>query len=1059
MNYLECRGAIFDLDEVITQTALIHFKAWKKVFDEFLFKKSEIEDEEFVPFIYEDDYIPFIDGVPRYQGVKKFLESRDVDIPYGNPNDAPSRDTVCGIGNRKSETFRAIISEEGAETYQSTVKLIKDLKSNGIKVGIASSSKNCKFILEKTGLSHLFETVVGGIVATELGLAGKPSPEILLAAVKNMNLNPNECLMVEGATPGIGAGRDGNFALVIGVARGDDKESLKAHGADLVVNDLKEITIERIKKWFKDDIKKEAWHLTYYGFESDQEKLRETLTTVGNGYYGTRGCFECKSADEIIHYPGTYIAGVYNKLPSVIFRKTIYNNDFVNCPNWLLIELKIGDSEYINPLQMELIYYKHDLNMKDAVVSREIVFKDKKGRTTSIKSKRIASMDNPHYGAIKFDIIPKNYSEKITIKSTLDGDISNYGVPRYRELNSKHLAPISVGRENGQIYLHMQTNVSKVRIYLTAKHFIYADKTFMTPQKKLLKDTGRVSEIISLDAEKGHVYSIEKLVSIYTSNDTEIEDVEETSSNAFSEVNSFKNLYSNHKKQWSKLWDIADFKITGDRFAQRVIRLHIYHLLASASLFNKNIDAGMTARGLHGEAYRGHVFWDELFVFPFFNLHFPDITKALLMYRYRRLDGARNYAREAGYKGAMYPWQTADGGGEETQILHFNPVSGKWDPDLSCLQRHVSIAIAYNIWQYYFSTNDQDFLYDFGAEMMIEISRFWSSIAEYSKEDERYHIRGIMGPDEFHEKYHNSDKGGVDDNAFTNIMVSWLLHKTIEMVEELPVEVVERLKEKIFFNLDEVEKWGDVVEKMAVFISSDGIISQFDGYLDLQELNWDFYRRKHDGVRRMDRILKSKGDSPDRFQVSKQADVLMTFYVLSPKQVKHILEMMGYEVGDAVRFMKKNYEYYIRRTSHGSTLSYVVHSAILKYVRSQKKDMWKWYFNALKSDIFDMQGGTTTEGIHTGVMAGTVDIIVRSFAGINIYKDRVELNPNVPRHWNNLSFKIVDRGNLFSFEISKNNISLKCDLKHKKEIRVVVGKDNYKLKSNKVLNIPYKRSV
>jgi beta-phosphoglucomutase family hydrolase len=724
MGSLQFKGAVFDLDGVITQTARAHYKAWKNTFDEYLKIRSESEGTEFKPFTNEEDYLPYVDGKPRYQGVKAFLESRDIVLPYGEPSDPPDTETICGIGNKKNNSFRTIIAEEGADVYQSTILLIKRLKQRGIRIGVASSSMNCKFILRKTGLIEMFDAVIGGLLSKEIGLKGKPHPDIFVVASENMGVQPNQCLMVEDAIVGVEAGRNGRFALVIGIARNGEKQALLTHGADIVVKDLDELSFRDIDKWFKDGIYKDSWHLTYYGFEPGEEKLRESLTTVGNGYFGTRGCFEGERADEVVHYPGTYIAGVFNKLPSVVYRKTIYNNDLVNCPNWLLIELKIGETDYIHPLEKEILFYRHSLNMKDGVLSRMITIKDEEGRITTIHSERIASMHNPHLGAIKYTITPHNYSDRITLKSTLDGTVTNYGVARYRELNSKHLYPISVVRENEGISLHVHTTTSKINICMHVRNRIFLNnKPLHDVERKIKKDMGVISESLSFHVKKETPYVLEKLVSIYTSRYTDIQYAPgHLAKRACLKNNSFDKLCKNHKKVWHDLWNKADFKIEGDRFSQKVVHLHTYHLLVTASIHNKRIDAGMPARGLHGEAYRGHIFWDEVFIFPFYILHFPEIARALLLYRYRRLDAAREYANENGYKGAMYPWQSADDGKEETQIVHFNPVSGKWGPDLSRLQRHVSLAIAYNIWEYFYVTNDLDFLHEYGAEMIFYMS-------------------------------------------------------------------------------------------------------------------------------------------------------------------------------------------------------------------------------------------------------------------------------------------------------------------------------------------------
>ncbi len=1021
----KCRGAIFDLDGVITQTARVHFQAWKSVFDDFLKNLSDSSGGEWEPFTYENDYLPYVDGKPRYQGVKSFLDARDISIPYGEPSDPSEKETMCAIGNRKNDLFRKLVSEGQVDVYQSTISLINELKDNGVKVGVASSSRNCNFILEKTSMLHLFETVIDGTTSKEFGLRGKPAPDIFTVAAGNLGLHPSECLMVEDSIAGVKAGKNGNFALVIGVARNENMHDLQINGADIVVLDLQDIGLQVIEHWFQKGLRENNWHLTYYGFNPSEEKLRETLTTVGNGYFATRGCFEGESAEEVVHYPGTYIAGVYNKLPSNVYRRTVYNNDFVNCPNWLPIEFKIEDSDFVHLTDVDILYYEHDLDMKNAVMSRAILLKDDKGRVTEIRSERIASMENPHLAGIRYSVTPKNYSGKVTLRSAIDGTVINYGVPRYRELNSKHLSPISVVKEQGGLSILVRTSTSKVNICMHAKTILSKNGAQLDVEKDVYKDMGYISESYTFDTKEDETYTLQKLVSICTSKDRDIDgDPEEASLEMLEEADSFESLYKKHRKAWKKLWELSDFGIEGDRFAQKVMHLHIFHLLVTGSPNNKKIDAGIPARGLHGEAYRGHIFWDDLFVMPFYNLHFPEVARSFLMYRYRRLDAAREYARENRYSGAMYPWQAADDGKEETQLVHFNPRSGKWGPDLSRLQRHVSIAVAYNVWEYYYCTNDLDFLHNYGAEILVEVTRFYASIARYSKRDDRYHISGVMGPDEFHEKYPQAKKGGITDNAYTNIMACWLIHKTIETLEHLPDSVVHQLEQKIGFRIQEMEKWRDIEKKMKVFIDEDGILEQFDGFMDLLEVDWDYFREKYDDIHRMDRIIKAEGDSPDRYQVLKQADTLMLFYLLSPGQVVHILEIMGYNVGEEQDFVKKNYDYYIERTSHGSTLSLVVHSAILKYIASHKKDMWNRFLLALESDIYDTQGGTTAEAIHCGVMGGTLDILFKGFAGINIFKDYIQINPELPSHWRSLSFKVLLRGSLLQIRIAQEEVEV-----------------------------------
>jgi trehalose/maltose hydrolase-like predicted phosphorylase len=295
----------------------------------------------------------------------------------------------------------------------------------------------------------------------------------------------------------------------------------------------------------------------------------------------------------------------------------------------------------------------------------------------------------------------------------------------------------------------------------------------------------------------------------------------------------------------------------------------------------------------------------------------------------------------------------------------------------------------------------------------------------------------------------------LNDNAYTNILASWLMHKTIETLEYLPKKDMKILVEKTGFKPEEMELWKDIVSKMKVVISKRGIISQFDGYMDLKELDWEAYRDKYGNIGRLDRILKAEGDSPDRYKLSKQADVLMTYYLLSPGQVKHILELMGYKVGDELELMRKNFEYYCQRTSHGSTLSFIIHSAILKYLKGHRQDMWRGFHTALKSDVEDIQGGTTEEGIHTGVMGGTIDVVMKAFAGISLFKDAILLEPQLPPHWQRLAFKMTHRRNWFHVAITPDELTIKKLTESEKQpVDILVGKKRYPLKEKESVTIP-----
>lgn len=250
MSRYSFSAVIFDLDGVITKTAQVHAEAWKLTFDEYLRIREKRDGEPFREFTHDADYLPYVDGKPRYEGVRSFLESRGINLPYGDPSDTPEKETICGIGNRKNLMFREALKKKGAEIYPSTIEFIKVLKKSGIRVGVASSSKNCKAILESAGIGDLFETRVDGEVSLQMGLKGKPEGDIFVTAAKNLGAEPANSVVVEDATSGVQAGRNGGFGLVVGIARKDNEVELAENGADIVVRDMSEIDIDYIEQWF-----------------------------------------------------------------------------------------------------------------------------------------------------------------------------------------------------------------------------------------------------------------------------------------------------------------------------------------------------------------------------------------------------------------------------------------------------------------------------------------------------------------------------------------------------------------------------------------------------------------------------------------------------------------------------------------------------------------------------------------------------------------------------------------------------------------------------------------
>lgn len=303
------KSVIFDLDGVVTKTALVHAAAWKEAFDEYLRLRETRDKELFREFTHQNDYLPYVDGKPRYKGVQSFLESRGINIPYGEPADSPDTETICGIGNKKNAKFCQVLRAKGVEVYASTIELIKKLEASGVKIGVASSSKNCKDILEAAKIENFFKTRVDGVISAEMGLKGKPEGDIFVTAAFNLGTIPAESIVVEDASSGVAAGRNGSFGLVIGLARENNRRELLENGADLVVTDLSEINLELIEQWFHKKPRDllQNWDKESKEVESLEGKERETEAIINSSYLrsGKSHLFSGKKIVFFLDYDGT----------------------------------------------------------------------------------------------------------------------------------------------------------------------------------------------------------------------------------------------------------------------------------------------------------------------------------------------------------------------------------------------------------------------------------------------------------------------------------------------------------------------------------------------------------------------------------------------------------------------------------------------------------------------------------------------------------------------------------------------------------------------------------
>jgi alpha,alpha-trehalase len=791
------------------------------------------------------------------------------------------------------------------------------------------------------------------------------------------------------------------------------------------------------------------WRLLYDGFEPEEEGLRESLCTLANGYFATRGTAPEARADAV-HHPGTYAAGVFNRLSTEVDGSEVSNESLVNLPNWLPTAVR-GPDGWFDDEHAAVIAHHVELDPRRGVLTRRTTFEDPSGRRLLLAQRRFVSMRDPHLAALETTIVAEGWGGPVVVRSAIDGSVRNDGVERYRGLDDVHLRVLETRAvSNEVIALVAETTQSKVRVAVAARTRLSRDAHALDVAPTAVIADGEIAHEFRLDLVAGEPVTIEKVVALFHSRDAAIsEPAEQAIEWATMVAGDFETLLSRHQVSWQQVWDTSDISLGVDHEISQKVHLHLFHLLQTLSNNTVGLDVGAPARGLHGEAYRGHIFWDELFVFPFLSTRFPQVTRSLLLYRYRRLDAARRAATDAGFAGAMYPWQSGSSGREETQQLHLNPESGRWLPDASHLQRHVNAAVALNVWQYVQATDDLEFLRFHGAEMLLEIARFWASVAVYNRSQDRYEILGVVGPDEYHDGYPDRSWPGVDNNAYTNVMAVWCLCRGLEVLTMLPPALVRDLREHLALSEAETRRWEEISRKMKVCFH-DGVLSQFESYEALEELDWEDYRRRYADTSRLDRILEAEGDSPNRYKLAKQADTTMLFFVLSADELASILRRLGYDYDPDL--IPRTIAYYDQRTSHGSTLSRVVDAWV--HARLDRERSWKIFLDVLDLDLHDRSLGTTREGIHLGAMVGSLDLLQRGYAGVETRDAVLRLHPVIPGELRSLAFQVRYRRHLVDVEVTTERATIRVAMSAERPLEVEVEGARHTLEPGHVLEVP-----
>eukprot|EP01060_Flectonema_neradi_P029633 TRINITY_DN4134_c2_g1_i1.p1 TRINITY_DN4134_c2_g1~~TRINITY_DN4134_c2_g1_i1.p1 ORF type:complete len:1395 (+),score=212.48 TRINITY_DN4134_c2_g1_i1:80-4186(+) len=921
--------------------------------------------------------------------------------------------------------FKAVLFEccEGGDPHP--VQLLKDL----------TQDRSIKLLLYNTELTDekasLYSVVFDIVINTETAMKYEkvadsrlPSSKVIARCLGDLDITPSETLALCTSAAGCVAASEANLGVIFctNPKAAANAEMYKSLGCDNVItNDDFSLAQANDLFHYHAQNSTQNWHLTYHSFNPESELGRESLTTVANGYIGIRGSLDFSSHTPEVHYPGCYIAGVYNLSESIVEGQAVQNSDLVNCPNFNKLTLLI-DGEVVSLIDC-LVNYEHELNMFTATMSRKLTLRDKKNRLTRIEMERFASMHDPHICGSKIEITPINHSAEITLISDIDTEVENKGVPRYNNLNSHHLKTLRKGSLNPSTsFATVQTSGlgDPTFVSILSRHEALCDRVTNAATDG---DNGRYQVTFS-----GSKLVLEKISAICTSKKAAF-DAEAETKNLMHGKGSYNSIQSMHMRNWLSKWKLADISVEGDRnmrLCQRTARLNTYHSISSFSDNCIKFDVGLAARGLTGEGSRGHMFWDELFWFPSTLLFSPEAARAHIQYRINRLPQAMRHAEQHGFKGAMIPWQTSDTGNEVTQKVHYNPISKTWDPDKSSRQRHVGLAVFIDCFRFFRHTSDDSFLVSGGlGKLMLEICRFFVSCA--TLEGDHYHIRNVMGPDEYHENS-NQNTNGVNNNAYTNVLTSFILNAMLELLKLNPI-----LKHTCNVTTEELTLWADISRRLKICFIDEaaGTLEQFDGWSKLKKFDHESYRKRYtsEQLQRLDRVLKAEGKRPDDYQIVKQPDTLMIFYVLSSEEVSQTFNRLGYGHTllclDPISALRSNYDYYNPQTTSGSALTYTVHAKLSNKLKRQSAQA-KWLRQSLSGDLFSQRSadGTVQEGVHIGVMSGTIDFLINDIVGMSVDGRVVQFTPDLPPGCDRIQFRRIVKGCVINVSVSRSKVSV-----------------------------------
>lgn len=744
---------------------------------------------------------------------------------------------------------------------------------------------------------------------------------------------------------------------------------------------------DRFSTVLKDMLSEDKWLVLQDAYEEKENLSNESLFCLTNGYMGTRGSFEEGTKRTL---PYTFINGIFDKSET-------FMRELACLPNWMGIRLYV-EKQPVGLEDCRIVEFARVLDMKQALLARRTLLEDGKGRKTLIEGVRFLSRGNVHRMGIRLWVTPLNYSGIIEVENLIDGTAVNfYDAPRFKV---KHTYLVENGRLDKEgVYLEVATRDDNIRVGIGCRLECVRDGKPVSKARQFGAFGEQAVEFTDFDTEEGQTTEIVKYAAAYTEKDcleASMHQLVQEEVCRFMETGFDGELLA-HRQVYDGMWQNANIEIEGDPELDKGVRFNIFHLMSTANEHNDRVNVG--AKLLHGEEYGGHAFWDtELFMMPFFAWTFPSTARNLENYRYHLLDAARANAHKNGYQGAQYPWESADDGTEQCPDWTIEPDGTCYRCFVAVYEHHVTAAVAYGICNYVKITGDREFLHNQGAEILVETARFWNSRCQYNAGQDRYEIRQVTGPDEWHEP--------VDNNLYTNYLARWNLNFVQALIKNLREnhrDVYEKLVEKTGLKGEELLDWQQHAQKMYLPRKENSrLLEQFEGYFDLLDVTIEEYDDKDWPIK--PEVLNTVKKSET--QIIKQADVVM------------LLHLMGEEFDEETQ--RENYAYYEKRALHGSSLSPSIY-AIMGLKVGDSSKAYRYLRRAALLDLLDLQKNTR-EGIHAANSGGVWQTVVFGFAGLSKHEDgSIHLKPQLPKEWKSLTFRVRQKDSWLEIAIREGN--------------------------------------